>query len=180
MTSWVCVACLVSHRWPVTQTGTELSYPGQAQCSEPGNCPFPFLWSSVSLCIVPSARNPRSLQGGWDKIALNYFTGGYWNSAHKIPKLRLYKQTYNNSSTSPFWSAWSTTLCMYSNNWVSFLDEFCLEIHMHHQHFAVTVSSGLSAQVCGPEDLTIIFTSTNALAKRHFTVSVEEGFISLN
>lgn len=51
---------------------------------------------------------------------------------------------------------------------------------MHHQHSAVTVSSSLSAQICGPEKLTIIFTDTNGLAKRHFPVLVVGGFISTN
>ena len=81
---------------------------------------------------------------------------------------------------SQFWSAWSATSGMYSNNCICFLDEFCLEIHMHHQHSAFTVSSGLRAQLCGPEELTIIFTNTNGLAKRHLPVLVEGGFISLN
>lgn len=116
----------------MTQTWTELSYPGQVLGAVKLSFPFP-----VVSCVVvhhSTSVQPQPLQGGWEKIALNYFTEGYWNSVHKVPKLRLYKQTYNNSSMSPIWSAWSTTICMYSNNWVSFLEEFCLEIHVHHQH----------------------------------------------
>lgn len=43
----------------------------------------PSFFNKVS---VPLACNHNSLQGGCEKIALNYFTKGCSNSVHKIPK----------------------------------------------------------------------------------------------
>lgn len=70
-------------------------------------------------------------------MALNSFFKGYCNSVHKVPKLKNIRDLISGMPQSL--SAWSATFCMSSNNWYGFLDEFCLEIHRHHQHAAVTV-----------------------------------------